>query len=234
LSGGEAHVELKKICRIYRRDGAPVAALLDVDLALQQGSFTAVTGPSGSGKSTLLNVLGCLDRPTSGTYRLAGTLVSDMNERQRAAVRNTKIGFVFQMFHLIPQLNALDNVMLPALYGPDKLADARRRAAGWLERVGLADRMKHRPGALSGGEQQRVAIARALINDPAMILADEPTGNLDAASGAGVLDVLCELNAEGRTIALVTHDASVAKRAHAIVSLERGSIVDPAGVGNLR
>ena len=192
----------------HRGDGTPVPALRDLSFDIADGEFVTVRGSSGSGKSSLLNILGCLDTPTSGTYRLAGDDVSRWTDDQRSHLRNQRIGFVFQSFNLLPRTTALENVELPGLYATGRVDRARARAL--LARVGLAERADHFVSELSGGEQQRVALARALMNDPPLILADEPTGNLDSVAGDAVMELLAALNAEGRTIVLVTHDERTA------------------------
>jgi putative ABC transport system ATP-binding protein len=202
-------IEISHIARTYTRvDGTPVVALKDVTFTIGQGEFVTIRGTSGSGKSSLLNIIGCLDTPTSGTYRLDGEDVSTYTDRQRSQIRCRKIGFVFQSFNLLPRTTAVENVEIPALYmgGPID----RARALSILQRVGLGERARHFVAELSGGEQQRVAIARALMNDPPLLLADEPTGNLDSAAGESIMQLLAELNREGRTIVLVTHDENVA------------------------
>jgi putative ABC transport system ATP-binding protein len=195
-----------------------------VSVQVAPGEFVALMGPSGSGKSTMMHLLGCLDTPTSGRYVLEGRDVSRLTVDERAAVRNQRIGFVFQTFNLLPRLTALDNVMLPLLYR-GRVADAKRRAREAVKRVGLERRAQHRPLELSGGERQRVAIARALITDPALILADEPTGNLDSHTGQEIMQLLIELSQAGRTIIMVTHDASVAAYAQRVVRMRDGQIV---------
>ena len=206
-------IHLEGVCKHYGAGDVVVRALDEVSLEVREGDFVAVMGPSGSGKSTLMNILGCLDVPTAGRYWFAGEDVAGMSERELASIRNRRIGFVFQQFQLLSGLPAWRNVELPLLY---RQAEHRRDTAlGALERVGLADRVQHRPSQLSGGQQQRVAIARALVTDPDLILADEPTGNLDSSSSAEILAMLRDLNAEGRTVVLITHDehvASVARR----------------------
>jgi putative ABC transport system ATP-binding protein len=202
-------IELSHIARTYTRgDGTPVPALKDISFTIGSGEFVTVRGASGSGKSSLLNILGCLDTPTSGTYRLDGEDVSHYTDQQRSRIRNRKIGFVFQSFNLLPRTTAVENVEIPALYAGGKVD--RERALAILARVGLADRAEHFVTELSGGEQQRVAIARALMNDPPLLLADEPTGNLDTAAGESIMRLLTELHRESRTIVLVTHDENVA------------------------
>jgi len=217
-------IELQGIGRTYRRPGGePVEALREVSLRIDRGEFVAIVGTSGSGKSTLMNVLGLLDRPDAGRYLLDGQDVTGLDADRQASLRNRCVGFVFQSFHLLPRTSALDNVELPLLYSDRAdIAGLGRRA---LESVGLADRIDHRPSELSGGQQQRVAIARALVNEPDLLLADEPTGNLDARSAAEVLDVFEALNRAGRTIVLVTHDPSVAARCARVARLEGGRIV---------
>jgi ABC-type lipoprotein export system ATPase subunit len=217
-------IELQRIGRTYRRPGRePVAALRDVSLRIERGDFVAIVGTSGSGKSTLMNVLGLLDRPDAGRYLLDGEDVSGLEVDRQARMRNRRIGFVFQAFHLLPRTSALENVELPLLYSDRKdIGGLGRRA---LESVGLADRITHRPSELSGGQQQRVAIARALVNEPDLLLADEPTGNLDARSAAEVLRVFESLNRAGRTIVLVTHDPAVASHCGRVARIEEGRIV---------
>jgi putative ABC transport system ATP-binding protein len=217
-------IELTGIGRTYRRPGGePVEALRDVSLRIERGEFVAIVGTSGSGKSTLMNVLGLLDRPDTGRYLLDGEDVSNLDIDGQARMRNRRIGFVFQAFHLLPRTSALENVELPLLYSDRAdIAGLGRRA---LESVGLADRIDHRPSELSGGQQQRVAIARALVNEPDLLLADEPTGNLDARSAAEVLSVFESLNRGGRTIVLVTHDPAVAAHCGRVARLEEGRIV---------
>jgi ABC-type lipoprotein export system ATPase subunit len=217
-------IELRGIGRTYHRPGGePVQALRDVSLRIERGEFVAIVGRSGSGKSTLMNVLGLLDRSDTGRYLLDGEDVSNLDIDGQARMRNRRIGFVFQAFHLLPRTSALENVELPLLYSD--LADIAGLGRRALESVGLADRVEHRPSELSGGQQQRVAIARALVNEPDLLLADEPTGNLDARSAAEVLSVFESLNRGGRTIVLVTHDPAVAAHCGRVVRLEGGRIV---------
>ena len=221
---GAPLLALRNVSKTYRSGSLEVAALRDATISIREGEFVAITGPSGSGKSTLMHVLGCLDSPTAGHYRLAGQDVSTMSEEELAEVRNQRIGFVFQQFNLMPSLNARRNVELPLCYAGVRRAERSARAVEVLARVGLADRMEHRPSELSGGQQQRVAIARALVGDPALILADEPTGNLDSASTADVLGLLADLHATGRTIVLITHESDVAAAAQRTVRLLDGAI----------
>ena len=223
-------LELRDVSKTYRSGSLQVQALREACIAIREGEFVAITGPSGSGKSTLMHVLGCLDSPTSGTYRLAGQDVSMMSEEELADVRNRRIGFVFQQFNLLPSLTAGRNVELPLCYAGVRRAERSARAREALARVGLAHRVEHRPGELSGGQQQRVAIARALVTDPALILADEPTGNLDSASTTDVLVLLAELHAAGRTIVLITHEIDVAAAAARTVHILDGAICDDSGV----
>lgn len=216
-------IEVSQIEKIYRRgDGTPVPALKNVSFKIEDGEFVTIRGTSGSGKSSLLNILGCLDTPTAGTYLLAGENVSGYNDKERSNLRCQRIGFVFQSFNLLPRTTALENVEVPALYS-DAPAD-RHRARELLVQVGLGDRADHFVSELSGGEQQRVAIARALMNDPPLLLADEPTGNLDSAAGESVMELLTKLNRDGRTIVVVTHDAATAAFAHRELLIADGII----------
>ncbi|ENM3878705.1 MULTISPECIES: ABC transporter ATP-binding protein [Vibrio] len=218
-------VELQQICKHYTSGQNVVKALDGVDLTIRHGEFLAILGPSGSGKSTLMNVLGCLDKPTAGRYQLDGHPVDSLSTQQLAAIRNQKIGFVFQSFNLLEYASALDNVALPLVYAGVKAKDRRQRATELLTRVGLADRLDHKPNQLSGGQKQRVAIARALINQPQILLADEPTGALDSKSGAEIEALFNELHHEGRTIIVVTHDNELAKRTKRIVTIRDGQVV---------
>jgi putative ABC transport system ATP-binding protein len=220
-----AMIEVEGLTRAYRRGTLGTQVLKGVSFRVRKGEFVAIMGRSGSGKSTLLNILGLLDRPDGGRYVLDDVDFSGADDDARSAARNRKLGFVFQQFHLLERASALRNVTLPLLYAEEDSGDAMRRAERALEAVGLAPRVRHLPSELSGGEQQRVAIARALINDPAVILADEPTGNLDAQSGCEVLEIFRRLVAAGRTLVLVTHDRAVAERADRILSLDDGRIV---------
>ena len=219
-------IQIESVTKIYGSGDAAVAALRDFSLTVAPGESLAVMGPSGSGKSTLMNILGCLDTPSSGRYWFAGQDVSRLNETQLAHVRNRRIGFVFQQFQLLPKLSAWRNVELPLLYR--NVGDRRRLALQALEQVGLGNRIDHRPNQLSGGQQQRVAIARALVTDPDLILADEPTGNLDTASSRDVLAVLRDLNEQGRTIVIITHDPEVAPVAKRTVHMRDGQLEDVA------
>jgi len=219
-------IEARQLAKTYRLGQVDVAALRGVDVDVGAGEFIAITGPSGSGKSTLMHILGCLDTPTSGTYRLDGEDVSGLSGKRLAQVRNRKVGFVFQTFNLMPRLTVEENVALPLKYrGGVPRGERRARALRLLERLGLAPRVGHRPDELSGGERQRVAIARALVGEPAILMADEPTGNLDSASGAEVLQTFAELHGAGHTIVLVTHDPNVAARAERIIQMSDGRVV---------
>jgi len=220
-------IELRDIRKIYHLEEVEVAALRGVSLDITKGEFVALVGPSGSGKSTLMNTLGCLDRPTSGSYRLEGQEIASMSSDQRAQVRNRRIGFIFQNFNLLARTSALENVELPLLYtGSLSGRERARRAKDLLTQVGLSDRLDHHPGQLSGGQQQRVAIARALVNNPAILMCDEPTGNLDSKTSKEVIQLFRDLNAKrGITVILVTHDQEVAKIAKRIVVLKDGEIV---------
>jgi putative ABC transport system ATP-binding protein len=218
-------IELRAITRTYRSGRLEVAALRGVDLDVWPGDFLAIVGPSGSGKSTLMNIIGCLDRPSSGSYRLGGTPIEELSDDDFARVRGRAIGFVFQSFNLLPRTSAIDNVATPLLYQGVPRRERQARAAAALERLGLGDRMAHEPSELSGGQQQRVAIARALVSEPALILADEPTGNLDSASGADVIALLHELNDAGTTIVMITHDSDVAVQARRQVHVRDGLLL---------
>jgi putative ABC transport system ATP-binding protein len=218
-------IETEQLTRVYRLGGEPVQVLREVTLSVAVGEFTAIMGPSGSGKSTFMNVLGCLDRPTSGTYRLDGETVSELGADALAAVRNRKIGFVFQQFNLLERLDALGNVELAMIYAAENRRRRRDKAAAALTRVGLAERLHHRPPQLSGGQQQRVAIARALVNTPTLLLADEPTGALDSRTSLELMALFQELNREGTTVVIVTHDADVARFASRLVRFRDGRVL---------
>jgi len=229
-------LHLRDVRKVYATGSVEVEALCGVSMEVALGEYVAIMGPSGSGKSTLMHVLGCLDVPTTGSYHLGGQDVSTMTETALARVRNHQIGFVFQQFNLLASLPAWRNVELPLCYTPMGRAERRQRAISALERVGLGDRVDHRPGELSGGQQQRVAVARALVTDPALILADEPTGNLDSHSSADVLALFAELHEQGRTIVLITHEPTVAESAERIVRILDGQIdpAVPAASGSVR
>ena len=228
VPGRQDVIRLDGVSKVYRTGILEVAALRDVDLTIYDGEFVAIAGPSGSGKSTLMHILGCLDVPTAGRYFLAGEDVSAMTEDALAAVRNRRIGFVFQQFNLLPSLTALRNVELPLAYSGIPRHERRERAVTALGRVGLDDRLEHRPGELSGGQQQRVAVARALVTEPALILADEPTGNLDSTSTRDVLTLLQDLHRSGRTVVLITHESDVAAAADRVVHMLDGRVVEDA------
>ncbi len=217
-------IDLERVSRVYQMGHVDVPALDDVSLRVMPGEFVAIVGPSGSGKSTMMNILGCLDRPTAGQYRLAGTPVEDRSDDELAQLRSRTIGFVFQSYNLLPRTSALDNVATPLLYQGVSRAKRAERAKAALERLGLGDRLTHEPTELSGGQQQRVAVARAIVTEPALILADEPTGNLDSRAGAEVMELLHELNAAGRTIVLITHDAAIAQAAGRQIHLLDGRV----------
>jgi putative ABC transport system ATP-binding protein len=219
-------IRLTAVTKTYDAGELAVQALSGVDLALEKGQMTAIVGPSGSGKSTLMHILGCLDAPTTGTYRLEGQDVSAMSSFQLAGVRNRKIGFVFQTFNLLPKASLLRNVELPLLYAGMGSGERRERALRALERVGLSDRVKHRPAELSGGQRQRAAIARAIVNGPSLILADEPTGNLDSKTGLEILRIFHEMHARGETIVIVTHDPKIADQCQRVVQIVDGRIED--------
>ena len=218
-------IELKDVYKIYHMGDEEVHALDGVSLTIDKGEFVAIVGQSGSGKSTAMNIIGCLDVPTSGTYHLGGVDVSTMDDDQQAEIRNKMLGFIFQQYNLIPKLSVLENVELPLLYAGVAPEERRRRAKRSLERVGLGDKGRHLPAQLSGGQQQRVSIARALAGDPSVILADEPTGALDSRTGREVLHFLQQLNDEGNTVVLITHDNSIAVKAKRIVRLQDGHII---------
>jgi putative ABC transport system ATP-binding protein len=219
-------IALRDLWRTYHVGDSDVHALRDVTLEIAKGDYLAVMGPSGSGKSTLLNILGCLDRPTSGSYTFNGRDVGEISDADRTKLRQTEIGFVFQFFHLLPRLTAQGNVELPMLFAGVARAERRRRALDALDAVGLTDRVHHRPDQLSGGQRQRVAIARAVVMEPGLLLADEPTGNLDRAAAVEVMELLDGMNADGQTVVLVTHDPEVGARARSAVRMDDGAIVE--------
>ena len=226
--------ELEDVSRVYQMGDTRVEALVDFSFQFKQGEYWAIMGSSGSGKSTLLNLLGCLDRPTSGRYLVRGTDVDELDDDDLSDLRSRELGFVFQSYNLIPQLDLLENILVPILYQDNPDPDAEDRARVLAERVGLGDRTHHLPSELSGGQQQRAAIARALINDPALILADEATGNLDTQTGEEILELFDELHAEGKTILLVTHEQAVGARAEHVMRLSDGHIEDVVRKGEGR
>lgn len=223
-------IELKSIYKIYNVGGEEVRALDGIDLDIKENEYLAIMGPSGSGKSTLMNMIGCLDTPSSGIYQFEGEMVQEMDDDQLASIRNRKIGFVFQTFNLLPKATAQQNVEIPLIYGNIRKAERVKVAAKVLEDVGLADRMHHKPNELSGGQRQRVAIARALVNRPSIILADEPTGNLDSKSGYEIMKILDQLYQDGNTIILVTHEDDIAQHARRIIRLLDGKIIEDSAI----
>jgi putative ABC transport system ATP-binding protein len=219
-------IRMRGIRKVYATGRVDVEALRGIDLDIDRNEYVAVVGPSGSGKSTLMNIIGCLDTPTSGDYELSGEPVAGLDRNRLAEIRNRHIGFVFQNFNLLPYASALENVELPLLFAGMPARQRRERAAGMLAKVGLADRMEHKPTELSGGQMQRVAIARALVNRPGIVLADEPTGNLDTSSGKGIVGLFGELHAAGQTIVIITHDRNIADLASRVVDIRDGEIVE--------
>lgn len=217
-------IEIEELHKIYFLGKTEVHALRGIDINIQAGEYTSIMGPSGSGKSTLMNIIGCLDVPSSGLYRLNGTDVSHLDDNDLAKIRNKEIGFVFQTFNLLPRASALHNVELPLIYNGSPASKRKEKAKDALDKVGLTDRMNHKPNELSGGQRQRVAIARALVNDPAMILADEPTGNLDTSTGEEIMEIFDLLNEQGNTIILVTHESFIADHSRRIIRLKDGYV----------
>jgi putative ABC transport system ATP-binding protein len=225
-------IDLQNISRLYGSGDIQVAALKDISLTIERNEFVAIMGSSGSGKSTLMNILGCLDSPTSGQYFLTGQQISAVKDQQLSKIRNENIGFIFQSFHLLPRLTALNNVTIPLRYTDVSHQQADQRGLDMLARVGLADRSHHKPFEMSGGQRQRVAIARALINDPSVIFADEPTGNLDSTTSAEIMDLLCQLHLSGQTIVMVTHEESIAAYAQRIIRMKDGNIIEDLPCAN--
>ena len=223
-------IALKSIYKIYNVGGEEVRALDGIDLDIKENEYLAIMGPSGSGKSTLMNMIGCLDTPSSGIYQFEGEMVQEMDDDQLASIRNRKIGFVFQTFNLLPKATAQQNVEIPLVYGNIRKVERIKMASEALEDVGLADRMHHKPNELSGGQRQRVAIARALVNNPSIILADEPTGNLDSKSGHEIMGILNQLYEDGNTIILVTHEDDIAQHARRIIRLFDGKIIEDSEI----
>lgn len=224
-------IHLKNLSKIYFMGDVEVKALDNISLKINKKEFVAIIGPSGSGKSTLMNMIGCLDVPTSGEYYLNQNEVSKLSENELAEVRNFMIGFIFQGFNLLPKLTAVENVQLPMIYQGKSTGESYEKAASALQRVGLCDRLHHRPSELSGGQQQRVAIARALVCDPPLILADEPTGNLDSKSGTEIMNILKEIHSQGSTVILITHDNDIAAQAKRLVRIQDGGITEDREVG---
>jgi len=223
---GDPILVMNRLCKNYQLGTVELRVLREIDITICSGEYVAIMGPSGSGKSTLLNMIGCLDRPTSGSYRLGGMDVSQLDDNALSSIRGSRIGFVFQSFNLIAQLNVIENIEIPMFYQNQPEHESMQRATELATLVGLGDRMRHRPSELSGGQQQRVAIARALSNDPLIILADEPTGNLDSSSGADILGILDRLHSEGKTLIVVTHDENIATQAQRIIRLFDGCIAE--------
>ena len=219
-------IEMEHVWKVYRMDSVEVTALKDINLRIDSGEYISIIGPSGSGKSTLMNILGCLDKPSDGKFILNDKNISDYSDRELAHIRNKQIGFVFQMFNLLPRYNAIKNVSIPLLYAGIEGQEMETRSKEALEKVGLGDRMYHRPSQLSGGQQQRIAIARAIVNNPDIILADEPTGNLDTKSGREIISIFKNLNEQLKvTVVLITHDPSIAMQANRVIKILDGSIV---------
>jgi len=226
-------IETKKLSRVFKNGEIEVHALSDIDMVIHEGEFVAIMGASGSGKSTLLHIIGCLDRPTSGEYRLDTILVNDLSKNQLADIRNQKIGFIFQSYNLLSRTTALENVELPLIYNrTGQFSDSKQRAKKALAQVGLSDRLYHRTNELSGGQQQRVAIARALVNEPTLILADEPTGNLDSKSSFDIADLFVQLNDQGKTIVMITHEPDIARFAKRIIYLRDGRVITDKRIEN--
>lgn len=219
-----ALIKLENVKKIYRLEKVDVVALRNISFEIEEGEYVAIVGPSGSGKSTIMNLIGCLDKPTSGRVLIEGKDTKKMSEKKLAEIRRKKIGFVFQQFNLIPRLTAIENVELPMWFAGIDAKERRRRAKKLLEVVGLGDRLNHKPGELSGGQQQRVAIARALANNPSIILADEPTGNLDSKSGEEIISLLEELNSKGKTLVVVTHERDIERRARRVIKIRDGIV----------
>jgi len=221
---GQPILQMSQITKAYEMGEESQTVLQDVDLTIEQGDFVAILGPSGSGKSTLMNIIGCLDSPTSGTYFLSGQKIADLDDKILAKIRNKEIGFVFQQFQLLPRLSAIHNVELPLIYAGVSEKERKRRAEEMLRKVGLGDKLHHRPNQLSGGQQQRVAIARALVTEPTILLADEPTGALDQKTSHQIMDLFHEIHQEGKTIIMITHDQKIAKNAKKIVHILDGNL----------